>query len=429
MEHLLDIQMEVDNSDIETWVSTADLVSINFKQPDPQKIGTNVYNHLLYKLDSEVYNRMTHFDSENKDIELEVYCLRNKYLYNFCDGTLSYLKALKSMDKLLEASDQEEINLVCEILNNVEGDGKKCYVSLGCGNGEKDSIILKKKTDFFDCYYPIDINSNLMKIAFYEVSKKVNNIDKGGYVGDFTQLRCELFSNLSYQQKIFLCLGHTIGNYQEKEILKSIYDAMGYCDYVIISFEKLVEEGQDGARRYKSSENTDFLLNPFKSMDVYSYVRHRYIKRSIVTGLSDISKETQSYLFSLGTPKGSSLSPLHIIWTNRYSRNQIESFFINHRWFECIKIEEGFSNIVVLLKKKEDITLKIQRATKILMTISKDQEGEKKAKELMTLLESRDERKLLPVVDNILKLEGMDQIEIISGINKIKNNKSKKRRK
>lgn len=429
MEHLLDIQMEVEENDIATWVSTADLVSINFKQPDPQTIGTKVYNHLLYKLDK----RMTHFENRNQDIELDLYCLRNKYLYNFCDGTLSYLKALKSMNKLLEASDNEEIKLVCEILNNVEGTGKKCYVSLGCGNGEKDSKILHKKNDFFDCYYPIDINSDLMKISFYEVSKNIRSIKKCGYVGDFTQLKSELFSKLSNQQKVFLCLGHTIGNYQEKEILKSIYDAMEYSDYAIISFEKLVEEVQDGARRYKSSENTDFLLNPFKSMDVYSYVRQRYLRRSIVTGLSDVSDETQSYLFSLGTPRGSLLSPLHIIWTNRYSKKQIEGFFSNHNWFECVKIEEGNNNIVVLLKKKENITSKILRAKKILSPITKDEEGEKKATELMGILSSWNEERLSPIVDSILNLDGKDQIEIISGIKKIKINKKinkpKKRRK
>lgn len=399
--NLYNIQTGVDDSEIKTFKSVAELSTINFGHSNTAS-PSDLNNCMLYKLEKSIYRSLTNIDSSiglSDDVLKESwFCLKNKYLYNFGDGTISYLKAVKSMEESLIESDNEEINLAIHCITLMDKfDGLRYYVSLGCGNGEKDSSIIKK-SNLFSHYYPIDINSNLIKIAYNEVLKNNFNISIGGYIGDFTNLPIDLFNRNINVQKVFLCLGNTIGNYQENMILESLYKIMGDSDYAIISFEKHRDEG---ANRYKSSENSDFLLNPFKSIDDYGFVRHRYLKRSLVTGLSNIDPKVHSYLFTLGVPNGSSLSPLHVIWTNRYYLEQVKNYFTNNNKFD-FKIVEGQFNIVVLLQKKNIQTQKEKKINKcvvVLKDLLKIRQCEKDAEFVMRYIQSPN---VANVDDNII---------------------------
>ena len=318
------------------------------------------------------------------------------------------------MESSLLDCDKEEKEMVLSMIEKIKKNKKDrfCYVSLGCGDGQKDSSIIND-SPLFSCYYPIDINGSLIKIAFNEVykSRSISNpLNCEGYIGDFTSLPYSLFDNAksagNTDRKIFLCLGHTIGNYQENLILDSVYKVMGESDYAIISFEKKREKS---AARYRSSENTDFLLNPFKSIDSFSFVRNRFLKRSLVTGLSDVDTQVESYLFTLGFPNGLSLSPRHIIWTNRYVKSQIESFFNSHVNFVLEDIEEKSFNIVVLLKKKineNDLKNKIHACKEVLAVYKIDEGLESLAQKVEDFLDSNQEGLKKDFLSRILALRG-----------------------
>lgn len=381
------IEMAGDN-DVLALKSVASLSTISFGGSATDSPST-LDRIMFYTLDESVRSQLALVENSKDGLSNDALhgnwpWLWNKYLYGFGGGTVSYLKAIKSMEASLMPCDNEEEEMVNSMISYIKNGNERdhfCYVSLGCGDGRKDASIIKKSRSF-SCYYPIDINSNLIKVAFCEVSKVSPRINFGGYIGDFTTLPKSLASRIvtakKADRKVFLCLGHTIGNYRENLVLNSIYKVMGEGDYAIISFEK---QRDFSSVRYSSAENSDFLLNPFKSIDAFSYARYRFLKKSLVTGLSDVDSTVKSYLFSLGFPNGLQLSPHHIIWTSRYYKSQIESFFNGHKKFELVKIEEKDYNIVVLLKKKinNDLSKKISKCYAILNRLKKEQRAEEVA--------------------------------------------------
>ena len=434
------IQTSVDDKEIEALKNVADLSTIRFGEANTK--GPDCLNNLmLYKLEKSIYRNLNNIESSdglsNDLLKNEWSCLTNKYLYNFGGGTISYLKALKSMEDSLEKCNNEEVELVVQLLKEIGETKTMCYISLGCGNGEKDNSIIKKVS--FSSYFPIDINSNLIKIAYKEVLRDNSMLTLGGYNGDFTNLPVDLFStnnNYSFNNtpKVYLCLGHTIGNYQESKILKSLSDIMNDSDYAIISFEK---QRVESANRYKSSENTDFLLNPFRAIDDFGFVRHRYVKRSKVTGLSEFDSQVQSYLFTLGTPNGSILSPIHIIWTNRYEKEQVQSYFNQSDLFDLKEIVEKDFNIVVLLKRKlkeeDQNKIMFEKCNTILNKWKQDEFMEKKANALSWYLNNcQDDEQYYSTIDKIIKYENnlaeaaTEMNSICKKIKRIKKNRKKK---
>lgn len=407
------IQTVVDENEIESLKSVAKLSTIHFGKSDTSSLS-DLNRCLFFKLDDSKYSKLSNEKDtglSNETLREEWSCLKNKYLYNFGDGTISYLKAIKSMESALAKCDEEEIDLTVSLLNDVRDRGEKFwYVSLGCGDGNKDSKIIRN-SNCFSIYYPIDINSNLIKMAFNQVlTSNSNNVDfsVSGCIGDFTNLKSlPLINYKSNKRRVFLCLGHTIGNYQENEILDSLFAIMNENDYAIVSFEPESEESLD---RYRTSENTDFILNPFKSIDGYGFVRARYLKRSVVKGLSDVGSDVESCLFTIGTPNGSSLSPLHVIWTSRYKKDQLTSFFNNGGKFECAKWEVGKYNIIVLLKKKVSLQDKITKCKVILKSFEKQMECINYAKFISGFLNNiglnSNNPTINEVINKIIDLEG-----------------------
>ena len=420
---IINLQTVVDVNDIATFRTTAQLSTPSFGISGTATLD-DLKRSMMYHLGDSVWRNIKVVDSNGGLSESllckDRYCLKNKFLYNYSDGTISYLKALRSMDKSLEKSDNEEIELVLALLNKAQHDGHMSYVSLGCGDGQKDYSIIKNATDLFLNYYPIDINGNLIKIAFRKVSD-IPGVSFGGYLGDFTALPSNLMSNCisipeSYP-RVFMCLGHTIGNYRETVILKSLYNVMRDEDYAIISFERQVNNSEE---RYHSSENEDFLLNPFKSIDAYSYVRSRYLTRSQITGLSDIHSDVKSFLFTLGSPEGESLPPIHIIWTNRYEKEQIDAFFKNHPLFKLIACEAEERNIVVLLKKKESDEFKIDQAKAMLNKWLSESELESIATKVLNAINNEHNVNRMDVVASVLALKGISKAKVKSGLESIK---------
>ena len=401
--------VNINEKDISVYNLAAGLSTVTFKLSTASL--DNLKNNLMFKLEDrkkEDVKIIKSFENFDEDSFREWDFLHNKYMYSFGGGTISYLKAIKSMESSTKASDKKEIDYAIELvkyINHNDNPEKKCYVSLGCGNGQKDKAIIVR-TSSFSQYYPVDINCNLIIIAINEVQKAMRNgISSSCYIGDFTCLPRDLFSTGLFTnniQKIFFCLGNTIGNYQENVLLDSLYRVMGDNDYAIIGFEKQTEAHI--AKRYFSPENSDFILNPFKSIDTYSYVRPRYLRQSIVTGLSDIGSSIESYLFSLGSPNGSNLMPLHVIWSNRYNKESIINYFKGSSYFHLVecKSEDNDDVIVVLLNKKLKSEDKVQRAKEFLMGLKTDRMIEQHCNELLEKLNK--DNNLGNKVDEILKL-------------------------
>lgn len=358
MMNLYNLQIGINSFDDKAFTEASKSYFVSFERSvDPDYNSSNILNTLMLD-NSVVPQSLSVTKCEKKNVKEKIPTIRrflnNKYLYNFGAGTLSYLKAISSMESELSKNENDERGLVSEVLKNdsINKENKYCFVSLGCGDGKKDyKICLENK--LFSSYFPIDINCNFIRIAYNKfLSGRGSGITKfNGYIGDFT-LFPQLSERISFpdQTKIFFCLGYTIGNYQEERILNSIYAVMDEDDLFVISFEK--DAKKTSTNRYRSVENTEFLLNPLKTFDYYSYARQRYLVRSWVKGLSNIDKNVESYLITLGSPWGSSGLPIHIIWTNRYNKEIVEKYFKNSERFDLLDIREGKSNIVVLLKKK-----------------------------------------------------------------------------
>lgn len=148
-------------------------------------------------------------------------------------------------------------------------------VSLGCGNGTKDALILqsliaKLTGREYVYYYPIDISDILLVEAVRYVSQHVRDHSRlrcKAVLGDFTHLSA--FSAITaYRRntKLFSALGNVLGSFDEEEILNSISEAMAPGDLVLL--EANIGEPDDSLAMLKDNAASQWDLSTLDALAI-----------------------------------------------------------------------------------------------------------------------------------------------------------------
>jgi len=190
----------------------------------------------------------------------------NTRIWNIADSKLWYLTPPQAQAFLdLEKSEdyqkdviQKEIDLINKNIKEItEKLGKKPLniIDLGCGDGKKADLFIKKLRGKMKIRYcPIDISS-------YMVEKAINNIEKSN-VEEIVKLQWNIsdFENLEniaailringFKRNLILLLGNTLGNFEINELLYEIRSAMREEDVLIIGNGLDIKKSKDILKAY-----------------------------------------------------------------------------------------------------------------------------------------------------------------------------------
>jgi Predicted nucleotide-binding protein containing TIR-like domain/Histidine-specific methyltransferase, SAM-dependent len=174
-------------------------------------------------------------------------CVPAKFQFALPDGGHYWLAMCRGNKykyfKRARAHLQRNAPRIATKVNDALGSTSVDVVSLGCGDGTKDDILLralasKLAADEYLYYYPIDISDILLVEAIRQIAK--NGLKKHRFrckpiLGDFTNL-ASLTGVVAYRKNrnLFSVLGNTIGSFDESSIFASIEGALEPGDLVLI---------------------------------------------------------------------------------------------------------------------------------------------------------------------------------------------------
>jgi len=122
---------------------------------------------------------------------------------------------------------------------NLFGKKPTNIIDLGCGNGKKAALFIKKlKGKVKLRYCPIDISGYMTSYAIETVRKldAAEVVDVKWNISDFENLEniSPLLNRGGFKQNFFLLLGNTLGNFEINELLYEIRSGMNQGDYLLI---------------------------------------------------------------------------------------------------------------------------------------------------------------------------------------------------
>jgi hypothetical protein len=159
-----------------------------------------------------------------------------RYWLKLCRGKYSFFERAK-------AQLHENRTLIAEKISNAAETSAVDLISLGCGDGTKDSTLLRALTHGLVgqeqlYYYPIDISDILLVESIRKISRsglERNRFRCKAVLGDFTDLS-SLAKITGYRSNpnLFSVLGNTLGSFDESDIVDSVAAAMQPGDLVLI---------------------------------------------------------------------------------------------------------------------------------------------------------------------------------------------------
>jgi uncharacterized SAM-dependent methyltransferase len=170
-----------------------------------------------------------------------------KFQFAQADGGRYWLQLCRSNNYLyFERAKKHLSNNVTSLVSKVHkvtGSTAVDFVSLGCGDGTKDDLILHAlaaelaKHEYL-YYYPVDISDILLVEAVRQVSQhglKHSQFRCKPVLGDFTRLpSLEGIIDHRSNVNLFSVLGNAIGSFDESDILTSVAGAMRRDDFVLL---------------------------------------------------------------------------------------------------------------------------------------------------------------------------------------------------
>jgi uncharacterized SAM-dependent methyltransferase len=170
-----------------------------------------------------------------------------KFQFAHADGGHYWLRLCRSLNYSYYQTAKKQLSRnssrLAEMVHQALGSAAVDLVSLGCGDGSKDAIMLRALASELTAreqlyYYPIDISDILLVEALRYVSRQ--GIDRSRFrckamLGDFTNLQAfGTVIDRRPNRNLFSLLGNTIGSFEEAEILASLSGAMLPGDLVLI---------------------------------------------------------------------------------------------------------------------------------------------------------------------------------------------------
>ncbi len=213
--------------------------------------------------------------------------LVHKYLYYTFESVIRYLKTIKNSKykALLNVSTEVEVAKFSTYFEDIKIHStynEYDYVSVGCGDGDKDASILKTLNDKLKYteninYIPLEFSYYLILSAITKVKTKCSNyVDIYPFNVDFLKYQefIDKFNKTlnSNRHAIFSLFGHTIGNYLETDLLNPISNLMRPYDFLLIGYEVYpdMEVYRRNTGHYDNKEDRDFLKYPLKLLPNFS---------------------------------------------------------------------------------------------------------------------------------------------------------------
>jgi len=174
----------------------------------------------------------------------------NTRVWNIADSKLWYLTPEQAQAFLdLEQSEAYQKDVIQREIDLINGNideiikklGKKPIniIDLGCGDGKKAALFVKKlKGKVKLRYCPIDISYYMVEKAL-EKLKKLNAgevVEFKWNISDFENLEnvSHLLRMGEFRNNLFLLLGNTLGNFEINELMYEVKSSMGDGDYLLI---------------------------------------------------------------------------------------------------------------------------------------------------------------------------------------------------
>lgn len=196
-------------------------------------------------------------------------------LWNLADSKLWYLTNKQAQNFInLEHSEEyrksitdREVGLLTEHTPEVLQVLKETHyniVDLGCGDGKKAALLIKKlRNNFRLRYCPIDISSYMVQAA----AQTIRNLNMGDVlqfhwnISDFENLTnvTPLLREGNFQSNFLLLLGNTLGNFDRDDILNGIRQTMQGKDALLIGNGLNSTSEDEIVKPYQSESTNNFL--------------------------------------------------------------------------------------------------------------------------------------------------------------------------
>ena len=353
-----------------------------------QKLSEKKEKYYNEEIIDKLFNHYKILGKENTNKDLY---LKNKYLYLTTRGVMNYLRLYHEQKNGVNKNYYKfEIKKISNHIKTKLSDGHKLSViSLGAANSDKETEIFTdlntsqlKKVE----YFPVDISNYLVHLGIIELSsiEKLKDLEVNSIIADFWDLADYIQENdkpetnekfFGSNQKIFLILGGTFGNYTEKEFLDTIIKLMDVGDELIISLKLKNNHavGNSISAEYDHPGDSEFLMEPLTYIPYfYGYARYRrdLLKKGSEAELKD---EDDDKKFVSIIPKSDCYAPfieiedekhllkkLRLAWTTRYEKESLINWIENYRSGDenkgdyvlvrhCIEPENDYA--LVILKK------------------------------------------------------------------------------
>lgn len=202
----------------------------------------------------------------------------NTRIWNIADSKLWYLTP-KQAQSYLDLEDEEEykktvtqqeVDLINdnteEILEKL-GNEPMNIIDIGCGDGRKASLLIKKFKGTKIRYCPIDISSYMVNKAI-EAVKESNTVEEvvefQWNISDFENITniSTLLRQGEYKKNVFLLLGNTLGNFEINELLYEIRSSMKGGDFLLIGNGLDHKKPEEILKSYNSEHFNKFSIHP-----------------------------------------------------------------------------------------------------------------------------------------------------------------------
>ncbi len=222
-----------------------------------------------------------------------------------------------------------EIPSLAGLVRDTAGTGEVDLVSLGCGDGTKDNMIVQALASQLMgrerlYYYPVEISQTLLVEALRHISRPGSDRSRlrtKAVIGDFTNLAAlQGVFNERARSKLFSILGNTLGSFDESEILRSLDAVMLPGDLVLI--EANIGDPEESAELLTGDIAKAWSLSMLESVGIRSDPAE--LGCEFVAGVSSVrgTRTVVSYANSIGgnRPDSYKLSAVHHYEMEEFAR-------------------------------------------------------------------------------------------------------------
>jgi len=291
----------------------------------------------------------------------------NTRIWNIADSKLWYLTPeqaqayldLENDEEYKKTVTQQEIDLINnnadEILQKF-GNEPVNIIDIGCGDGRKASMLIKKFKGTKVRYCPIDISGYMVEKAIQKIKEAdIEEVVKFQWnISDFENIGniATLLRYKEFKKNLTLLLGNTLGNFEINELLYEIRNSMKGGDLLLIGNGLDHRKPEEILNSYNSEHFNKFSAFPLlqlglKKEDIEFGVR---FKNSRIESFYTL-KKAQEISFLGRSVKFEVGDQVIVVVSYKYTKEDFSSFMNLYFDDVMIKTSEDGSYALALCKK------------------------------------------------------------------------------